>query len=147
MAMDLVWRVFSEFEAPEYTLEGIHTFQDYISYKAIRQNWESCKIKIWGAFQKGRLAGIIALSGADHISLFFVEKNHQGRGIGKRLFDVALQECRQDKTVCKITVNSSPYAVRIYQKLGFSAVGTEQMADGIRFTPMEYGVEKAEGET
>jgi len=38
----------------------------------------------------------------------------------------------------KITVNSSPYAVKIYEKLGFVPDGNEQMVDGIRFTPMTY---------
>ena len=39
-----------------------------------------------------------------------------------------------------MTVNSSPFAVEIYQKLGFHALSGEQLADGIRFTPMKYTI-------
>ena len=35
-----------------------------------------------------------------------------------------------------MTVNSSPYAVGIYRKLGFKAVDDEQSVNGLRFTPM-----------
>ena len=36
-----------------------------------------------------------------------------------------------------MTVNSSPYAVPVYHKLGFKDTGSEQMVNGLRFTPME----------
>ena len=35
-------------------------------------------------------------------------------------------------------IDSSPYAAPIYQKLGFRAIGPEQVVDGLRFIPMEY---------
>ena len=36
------------------------------------------------------------------------------------------------------TVNSSPYAVPVYHKLGFIDMDSEQLSDGIRFTPMKF---------
>ena len=36
------------------------------------------------------------------------------------------------------TVNSSPYAVPIYHKLGFVDTNTEQLASGMRYTPMKF---------
>ena len=42
----------------------------------------------------------------------------------------------------RMTANSSPYAVEIYQKLGFHALSEEQKRDGIRFTPMKYTRER-----
>ncbi len=36
------------------------------------------------------------------------------------------------------TVNSSPYAVPVYHKLGFIDMVSEQLADGMRFTPMKF---------
>lgn len=35
-------------------------------------------------------------------------------------------------------MHSSPYAVPVYHKLGFVDTGTEQVSDGIRYTPMKY---------
>lgn len=40
-----------------------------------------------------------------------------------------------------MTVNSSPYAVPVYEKLGFHATGSEQTVNGLRFTPMERVME------
>ena len=33
-AMELAWRVFQEFEAPEYAPEGVQAFHDYITAPA-----------------------------------------------------------------------------------------------------------------
>ena len=35
-------------------------------------------------------------------------------------------------------VNSSPYAVDVYHKLGFTDTDKEQMTNGIIYTPMIY---------
>lgn len=35
-ALDLVWRVFLEFEAPDYGAEGINTFRDFINNYKIK---------------------------------------------------------------------------------------------------------------
>ena len=39
-----------------------------------------------------------------------------------------------------LTVNSSPYAAKIYRKLGFVDTDTEQVTNGIRYVPMKYTV-------
>ena len=36
----------------------------------------------------------------------------------------------------KMTVNSSPYAVPIYHKLGFKETDSEQIVNGLRYIPM-----------
>ena len=37
-----------------------------------------------------------------------------------------------------VTVNSSPFAVKVYEKLGFTATGSRQVSDGIVYIPMRY---------
>ena len=124
-AMELVWAVFRRFEAPEYSAQGIETFYAYI------QNMEQVKtLVIYGAYRDGELAGVLALRG-DHISLFFVREEVQGRGIGKTLFRYAAARAGRP-----MTVHSSPYAVDIYRRLGFVPTAEEQVEDGIRYTPM-----------
>ena len=54
--------------------------------------------------------------------------------LGRALFETM----RRDYDKQKFTVNSSPYAVKIYEHLGFQATDTEQLVDGLRFTPMIY---------
>ena len=38
----------------------------------------------------------------------------------------------------QITVNSSSYAVKFYESLGFSKTSEEQETDGLKYTPMHY---------
>lgn len=129
----LVESVFQEYEVPDYTKEGAEEF-----YKTIHDESYLSKLCIYGAFEKDRLAGVIATrSEGTHIALFFVDGKHLRQGIGKQLFQAVQKECHADK----MTVNSSPYAVPIYHKLGFHDTDTEQMVNGLRFTPMELVIQ------
>jgi len=128
-ALELAWNVFLEFEAPDYSREGVDEFA-----KTIRDPGFIGKLTIYGAFEGEDLLGVLATrSGGDHIALFFVKAKRQGQGIGRRLFDLAVKENGSGK----LTVNSSPYAVEIYRRLGFVQTNTEQVTNGIRYTPME----------
>lgn len=63
---------------------------------------------------------------------FLWRKPVSAGGIGRLLFEQALAQAAGRV----LTVNASPYAVEIYQHLGFLAVTEEQLMYGIRFTPM-----------
>ena len=128
-ALDLALSVFMQFEAPDYSPPGIKTFRDFL------QDAEAVSaLHIYGAYEGEQLVGMLATRGEDgaHIALFFVDAAFQGRKIGRALFEAAQRNCRSDI----MSVNSSPYAVHIYERLGFTAVCDEQVTDGIRFTPM-----------
>lgn len=129
-AAALVWETFLLFEAPDYSPEGVETFRRFIEDQ---QNLHA--LKIYGAFDGGCLCGVAAVrKGGNHIALLFVRKEFQGRGIGQRL----LQRIRKELPHSSVTVNSSPFAVGFYRRMGFIAAGDEQTADGIRFTPMTW---------
>lgn len=129
-AISLVWEVFLEFEAPDYSEKGVETFRDFI-YDEEAMNGH----RFYGAYEKENLVGVIATRNADtHIALFFVRGDYQRRGIGRKLFETILKNC----TAGTITVNSSPFAVGAYHKLGFIDTDTELTVEGMRFTPMRY---------
>ncbi len=126
--LELVRRAFLEFEAPDYTAEGVAEFE-----KSIRDVSWLAQLRLWGAYAEGRLIGVVATrSGGTHIALFFVDGRFHRQGVGRRLFQTALAECSSDT----MTVNSSPYAVPIYRALGFRETAEEQSVNGLRFTPM-----------
>lgn len=126
--LSLVWKVFQEYEAPDYTKEGVEEF-----YKSIHDENYLSKLCWYGAFVQEELVGIIATRNeGTHIALFFVEGKYHRQGIGKRL----CQTVQSVNNSNKMTVNSSPYAVPIYHKLGFKDTDTEQVVNGLRFTPM-----------
>lgn len=131
-ALSLVWRVFNEFEAPDYTKKGMEEF-----YKSIHDRSYLLKLCIYGAFMENQLVGVIATRNeGTHIALFFVDGKYHRQGIGKKLFQTVLKDCHSDK----MTVNSSPYAVPVYHKLGFCDIDTEQTVNGLRFIPMELKI-------
>jgi len=133
-ALELAWRVFSEFEAPDYSAEGVAEFKKYIAVHAFSDKVKKGEIEIFGAFDRERIVGVIAMREPPHISLLFVAKAYHRRGIARRLFN-AVNTKGND-----ITVNSSPYAVEAYKRLGFIPTNTEQTLNGIRFIPMIYKV-------
>lgn len=129
-ALALAWRVFLKFEAPEYDEKGIIEFE-----RSLHDPHYLNMLRCYGAFDGENVIGVIATrNNGNHIALFFVDEEYQGRGIGKRLFELVVQNCDSGK----LTVFSSPFAIPIYHKLGFNDTGDEQVVNGLRFTPMEF---------
>lgn len=59
------------------------------------------------------------------ISTFYVQPRHHGKGIGKRLLQAALTECRhlQAKSIWLATNAENDPAIRFYRSQGFEHVG------------------------
>ncbi len=134
----LVEAVFHKFEAPDYSAEGIAEFAKYNTPSAMAERIADDH-KALLAISGDRVVGVIELRKLLHISLFFVEWPYQGRKIGRALWEQAYQICQEaDPTLRQITVNSSPYAVSIYERLGFSRTGPDQIKNGIRYIPMRF---------
>ena len=122
-------KVYIECKDESYSEQGIETFYNFINNKEITKSF-----KVYGAFEDKTLKGLIAAdSQKRHICLFFVDKVSQGKGIGKELMRVVVN----DNENSYITVNSSRYGVPIYEKLGFVKMEEEKEQDGLKFTPMK----------
>lgn len=145
-AMGLVRQVFNRFVAPEYSQEGIDEFQKFVEPETVIRNMGAGVLKLWGCFDDGCIAGVIAMKSfavdllrgpywsGSHIDMLFVKEEYHRQGIAKRLLETAKQACFEAR---EITVYSSPYAVGIYKRLGFAPTGGEMTVNGIRFTPMK----------
>lgn len=129
----LVRGVFNRFEAPDYSEEGAASFYSFLDL--VPEQFAAGALKIWAALREDRLIGMLALRDGCHICLLFVEPDFHRQGIARALVQTAADFARENGQE-QLTVNSSPYAVPIYHRLGFSDLAPEQMADGIRFTPM-----------
>lgn len=140
-ALSLIWDVFLEFEAPEYSTEGVIEFWNFLDETAIKTNIEDGFLHFTGCFDSEKLIGVIAMKENKHICMLFVDKRYHKRGIARNLFAIEKQRClKHFGNLQQITVNSSPYAVEVYHKLGFVDTGLEQTVNGIRFTPMELKI-------
>ena len=122
-------RIFIESEDESYSKEGIETFCNFVDNKKITKSF-----KVYGAFEDNILKGLIATDRRKrHINLFFVDKVSQGKGIGKKLMNIVVNNNENSY----ITVNSSRYGVPVYEKLGFIKMEEEKEQDGLKFTPMK----------
>ena len=142
-ALELVWEVFEEFEAGDYSRAGIAEFRKYIDYDSIIAKFNQGKLLFWGCFDPENLLGVIATRGVNHISLLFVRKEFHRQGIARLLLQEVIKDCLR-AGAGKISVNSSPYAVEAYHHLGFVDTDSEQIINGIRFVPMVYMLPKHE---
>ena len=129
-ALPMVWRVFNEYEAVNYPPDGAQAFRN-----AIRDEGFLSQLSAYGAFDGDRLIGILASRNeGSHIALFFVDGAYHRQGVGRLLFNAFLADSDREQ----ITVNSSLYAVGIYEKLGFIKTAEAQTDSGIRFVSMVY---------
>lgn len=136
-ALDLCREVFDEFDACDYSETGIQTFYYFIREENIREMIDAGNMKVYGAFEKSELVGVLALRKPSHVSLLFVKKEFHHQGIAKKLMEMAKATIKNGNSgLSCLTVNAAPYAVGAYQKMGFVKTSDEQEKDGIRFTTM-----------
>lgn len=137
-ALDLVWEVFEKYEAPDYEEMGIKTFRHFIEYHNMVEKVHQGEMIFWGCYLNNYLVGVIALREGQHISLLFVREQFHHLGVARRLVKMAVGYVEaMEPAIRAVTVNSSPYAVGFYEKVGFLALGPEKTADGIRYTTMK----------
>ncbi|CEH34349.1 Acyl-CoA N-acyltransferase [Romboutsia lituseburensis] len=137
-AFKLVKDVFMEFDAPDYSQEGVNEFiNQIIENKEFINKFKTGEQLMIGAFHNNKIIGVLAISIRNHISLVFVDKKYHRRGIATKLINEIVSKLKL-KNVDKIKLNSSPYAIPFYEKIGFIAIDVEQIKNGIRYVPMEF---------
>jgi GNAT superfamily N-acetyltransferase len=136
--LQLVWSVLEEFEAYQYSSEGVREFQNFIEYANIKRLLDNSEMIMWGCFHNDKIVGRIATKQSNHISLLFVDKEYHRQGIARSLYRKLIEYYTKNDDCSEISVNSSLYAVEAYERLGFVATDTEQQKNGIRFVPMKH---------
>ena len=142
-ALALAWEVFLQFEAPEYSAEGVETFrQDIVGNKDFISKCQEGVCPLYGAFDGEKLVSMMGMrSSRRHINLAFTQKNYQRQGLATAVFRCLLEDVKKDAPPPEaITLNSSPYGLPFYLSLGFVPQGEEQEENGIRYTPMKYEI-------
>ena len=132
-ALSLIRNVFLEYEAPEYSSEGVQEFINFIEPEAIKKMQVERNMRIWTCDCDGQIVGALAAR-ETHIHLLFVSGQYHRRGIARQLFNLMLKFFNPSE----VTVSASPYALEAYRRLGFDCTDTEQTVNGLRFTPMKY---------
>ena len=134
-ALDVVYKTFMKFEAPEYSKEGIDNFLKFIDYDSVKEKL-AINMEIYVAKVEDKIVGVIGYRDNLHINLLFVLEEYHYNGIARGLFNFVEEKLKVLGTQ-KITVNSSPYAYNVYLKFGFTSQLGIKEVDGIKFYPME----------
>jgi len=139
---DLAIRGFKEYVAYQYSEEGVKEFLKYVEPHCLSNRCKADSFVLL-AVVEGRIVGMIEVVVNNHISLFYTDGHLQRMGIGRELLKISLDICKgNNPTLSEITVNSSPNAVHIYEKLGFCVVEPEKVSNGIRYVSMSLGLSK-----
>ena len=132
-AKKLVKKVFMTFEAPDYSKEGVAHFLTYLD-EELEMELSVNQVQVWCGKDARQIVGLLAVRLPAHVALLFVDEAYHRQGIAKQLFQEMLSELMPEQ----VTVNSSPYAVPIYERLGFQIEGNEKTVSGIRCQSMVY---------
>ncbi|MCR5405816.1 MAG: GNAT family N-acetyltransferase [Lachnospiraceae bacterium] len=137
--MKLAWDTFLIYEAPDYSVRGVHNFRNFVRDPLLKKMFTYGEYIAIGAFSDRRMVGIIGVRNTNHISLLFVDRDYHRNGIASSLIDRYVRDAKK-KGITYVTVNSSPYAVDFYHKIGFVNITDEVEKDGIKFTPMRLEI-------
>lgn len=132
-AVGLIKKVFMKFEALDYSAEGVAHFMAYLDDE-LEKELSASQLQFWCGMLGQQLVGVLAVRSTNHVALLFVDEKYHRKGIAKQMYQAMLAELAPKQ----LTVNSSPYAVPAYEKLGFQLNGEEETVSGIRFQPMIF---------
>ena len=90
-----------------------------------------------GAYVKGNLVGLLLMPRPAVLEMLFVHPEHLRHGLAKSLWERARTEIEASFPAVKtVELNSTPYALRFYQTIGFAPISSEFVVGGCRATRM-----------
>lgn len=136
-AMQMIWRTFLKFEGNDYTEEGIKNFFDFITDEKLHASFLKGEYQLMVALDGSRIIGAGSIRSRNHLSLLFVDEEYHCRGVGRTLMNSLCAYLKEEAGERYMSLQSSPYAVNFYRRLGFHMTKPEQEISGIRVTAME----------
>ncbi len=135
----LVCGLAEEFFLDEFGPEGLAYFVGENTPVKVRERLAG-DYRFFLAEHGRELAGVTALRGASHLYHLFVAKPWQRQGLARRLWLTIHRACLQSGHCEVITVNSSTYAIPVYERFGFTKKGPPERKNGVVHHPMEFRI-------
>ena len=114
-AVTILWRISREKSIPEFQLEKGHFFfedRDYFQKHIVKNN------QIWVVESQNYPVGFMAMNN-DFVDQLYIDPDHQRRGIGRSLLNLAQERSPEHVWLYTLQVNVS--ARKFYEKNGFVA--------------------------
>jgi GNAT superfamily N-acetyltransferase len=116
--------------------KGAEAFLSTISETAILGYIADPRFHYLAGYLGEELAGVAASRDNRHVYHLFVSPSHPRQELATSLWQHIQRQSIDAGYTDGFTVNSSLYAVPVYRRWGFIAVGDTQIKDGIAFQPM-----------
>jgi ribosomal protein S18 acetylase RimI-like enzyme len=136
----LICELVDKYIAKEFSSQGREFLLSTMTADVISRNMQS-GYRYHVAEISGLLAGVVAVRDNAHLYHLFVAEQFHRKGIAKKLWQLAMNECLRDGNTGEFTVNSSAYALGVYKRLGFIAQSGPQEKNGVVFYPMKLIVQ------
>lgn len=134
-AIGVAWTTFKQVSSQICDEKAVVNFRDGLTSTQLYIEFLQGRYPLFCAYECGKVIGMLTLRDMAHISLFFVKKEFQGRGIGKMLLTACKAYCRENG-ISDLTVNAAPTGLPFYRANGFESLSEERFEDGLWFTPM-----------
>lgn len=118
---------------------GAEEFLASVSTETVRGHLASPAHSFLLAQDDGRLIGVIAISDRSHLFYFFVDRAHQRRGVGRKLWELARAQAMSGGHPGPFTTFASMNAVPVYSRLGFRVTGRPFPVHGVKCVSMVAG--------
>jgi len=135
-ALDLAWRMFVKFDAPDYGAEHTERMREAIEARLKDLSIYTQRLMVV-ALADGNVVGMIETYGTNRISLLFVDSEYQRKGIATAMMSRVAGELKM-QGYDKVVLNSSPHGLAFYTHFGFTVEEEERNPDTPWKTPMVY---------
>jgi len=116
--------------------EAAAPFFDEVTAEAIHGYLTSDRYRYHVATDNDGLAGVVGIRDHKHLYHLVVAERAQRQGLARQLWSTAKRAAEADGNPGRFTVNSSRYAVPVYERFGFVVTDSVQYKDGLAFVPM-----------
>jgi len=110
--------------------------------EAILEHIANPRCRYLVAVVEGKVAGVLGIRDGRRVLHLFVAESLQRRGIASTLWDRARTELLAAADAVERVVNSSIYAVPVYERFGFEASGPRVVAGGVSYVPMQLTIRR-----
>lgn len=124
-----------KFIIPEFSEKGRQQFLSSNDQNAIEEFFDDGFV-YHVAEESGVIVGVVGIRQHSHLYHLFVAETHQGHGLSRKLWTVAMNRCLSAGEPRHFTVNSSNHAVGVYEAFGFKRTAGMQESHGVLYNPM-----------
>lgn len=101
-------------------LSMVQAFYEYVDENNLVQLMNQKRLYLWGAYEGGQMVGVSGMQAEGHITMLYVTKTYQRRGIGKTMLSAMGKFGGSYLHLKRITVSAMPsWSWTFFQKEGF----------------------------